>query len=261
VYRRRDPEKGGEEEEYVENLFEAATCLVDEAEGKDQFLEAEGVELCLLMLKEGKMSKLPALRLLEHASTGSSALKVCCRIVEAGGLKPTFSLFAKTRDVRLSNHLVLIFASMLRLLPGESAERIRTLAKFVEKDYSKITRLVELRRYYCLRVKRVDEQNAEERELTPRDSEQGANDREIEWLSRRLDAGLITLQNIDNILAWLAVEDKGARFRIVKLLGQEDVQLSDVKATLVEQMKNLDTSQREGQDLKDMLGALVDIMP
>merc|ERR1712000_522858 len=29
AYRRRDPERGGEEEEYVENLFEAVTCLVD----------------------------------------------------------------------------------------------------------------------------------------------------------------------------------------------------------------------------------------
>jgi len=257
AYRRRDPERGGEEEEYVENLFEAVTCLVDEAEGKDKFVEAEGVELCLFMLKEGKMSKAPALRLLEHASTSSSAFNVCCKIVESGGLKTTFSLFAKTRDHRLSSHLIVIFASMLRVLPGDSAERIRTLAKFVEKDYAKVGKLVELRRHYGLRVKQAEQQIAEERKLA---SEQDAPDREIEWLSRRLNAGLFTLQTIDVILAWLMVEDRGARSRIAELLAQEDLPLSVIKATLTEQMENLDNSQQDAQDLKDMLGTLVDFL-
>ena len=67
AYRKRDPEKGGSEEEYMENLFEALTYVVDELEGKAKFLDAEGIELCLIMLKEGKISKRPALRLLDHA--------------------------------------------------------------------------------------------------------------------------------------------------------------------------------------------------
>lgn len=44
-YRKRDPEKDSDEEEYVENLFDCLICLVDEDAGKNKFLEAEGVEL------------------------------------------------------------------------------------------------------------------------------------------------------------------------------------------------------------------------
>jgi len=51
-----------------------------------------------------------------------------------------------------------------------------------------------------------------------------------------------------------------ARSRIAELLAQEDLPLSVIKATLTEQMENLDNSQQDAQDLKDMLGTLVDFL-
>lgn len=256
-YRRRDPEKGGEEEEYMENLFEALTCLVDEVEGKSKFVEAEGVELCLLMLKEGKMSKAPAVRLLDHASAGMLAGQVCQRIVEAGGLKATFTLFSKTHDRRLLSHLVAIFASMLRLLPAASAERIRTLAKFVEKDYEKVVKLMALHRDYSTQVKRVEQENAaEQREA----SEAEAEELQVELLSRRLDAGLFTLQTIDVIFAWLSAEDGGARRKIKQLLAERDETIASIHATLSEQRDGLDVSEEDGQDMREMLGTLLDFL-
>ena len=256
-YRRRDPDKSGEEEEYMQNLFEALTCLVDETEGKAKFVEAEGVELCLLMLKEGKMSKGPALRLLDHAAAGQTAGDVCQKVVEAGGLKTTFTLFAKTQDHRLSSHLIAIFASMLRVLPANSAERIRTLAKFVEKDYSKVTKLMKLRCDYGAQVKRAEQENEGERREASKDD---AEVLETRWLSSRLDAGLFTLQTIDVILAWLVAEDGGSRRKIKQLLAERDETLSVIKATLLDQMEGLDTSEEDGRDTKDMLGTLVEFL-
>lgn len=256
-YRRRDPEKGGEEEEYMENLFEALTCLVDEPEGKAKFVEAEGVELCLLMLKEGKMSKGPALRLLDHATAGRMAGDVCQKVVEAGGLKATFTLFAKTQDHRLSSHLIAIFASMLRVLPADSAERDRTLAKFVEKDYAKITKLMQLRRGYSVQVKQAEQENQTERRAA---SQEEAEELEVGWLSRRLDAGLFTLQTIDVILAWLVAEDGGARRKIKQLLAERDETFSVIEATLSEQMEGIDSDEEDGRDTKDMLGTLVEFL-
>lgn len=95
-YRKRDPTKGTEEEEYVENLFDSAVCCLDESDGKAKFLEAEGIELCLIMLKEGKMSRPRALRLLNHALGGQDGVACCARFVEAAGLKPLFSMFMKS---------------------------------------------------------------------------------------------------------------------------------------------------------------------
>ena len=94
-YRKRDPSKGTEEEEFVENVFDCLTCVVNEAEGKHKFVEAEGVELCLIMLREGKMSKPRALRLLDHAVGGSDGIEVCEKLVDAAGLKTVFSMFMK----------------------------------------------------------------------------------------------------------------------------------------------------------------------
>lgn len=94
-YRKRDPEKDSDEEEYVENLFDCLICLVDEDTGKTKFLEGEGVELAQIMLKEGKFSKQRALRVLDHALGGLGGAPACDRLVEAAGLKTVFGMFMK----------------------------------------------------------------------------------------------------------------------------------------------------------------------
>lgn len=254
LYRRRDPEKGGDEEEYVENLFGALTSIADEPEGKAKFVEAEGVELCLMMLKDaGKLVKPAALRLLDHAAGGPAGTAVCEKIVEAGGLKTTFTMFMKKDDAQTTEHLIGIFASMLRLLPGDSAERIRTLAKFVEKDYEKTAKLVKLRRGYAERMGVVDAQiRQEEKGMDDDEKEEMA----VDWFSRRLDAGLFSLQTIDVILAWLVAEDDGARKKIQALLADRDETLATIKETIQEQIDGIDAETEEGKETKEMLTTL-----
>jgi len=88
-------------------------------------------------------------------------------------------------------HLLGIFASLLRSLPGGSAGRIRALAKFVEKDYGKIAKLIQLRRDYASRMAGVDQEIALQRRAL---SKEDADDMAPEWLSRRFDAGLFSIQ-------------------------------------------------------------------
>lgn len=77
------------------------------------------------------------------------------------------------------------------MLPGGSAARIRTLAKFMEKDYEKIQKLIALRREYATRLAPVEQAiEKERRSLDETEQEEMAG----EWLSRRLDAGLFSLQ-------------------------------------------------------------------
>lgn len=94
-YRKRDPEKDSDEEEYAENLFDCLTCLVDDDAGKEKFLEGEGIELAQIMLKEGKFSKLRALRTLDHALGGLGGAAVCERLVEVAGLRTVFGMFMR----------------------------------------------------------------------------------------------------------------------------------------------------------------------
>ncbi|KAK4032324.1 Catenin-beta-like protein [Parachaetomium inaequale] len=257
AYRKRDPEKGGDEEEYMENLFEALTSIADEPEGKARFVEAEGVELCLIMLKEGKRSKPAALRLLDHAAGGPAGADVCQKIVDAGGLKTMFTMFMKKHDKQVTEHLVGIFASMLRLLPADSAERIRTLAKFVEKDYEKTAKLVTLRRDYAAVIGRVDERIKQEQQGMDADEREEMAD---EWFSRRLDAGLFCLQTIDVILAWLIAEDGGARKKIQTLLVDRDETFAVIQETIQEQIDGIDAELEESKETREMLTTLVQFL-
>jgi beta-catenin-like protein 1 len=208
AYRKRDPEKDSHEEEYVENLFDCLSCVVDEIEGKEKFVEAEGVELCLIMLREGRFSKSRSLKLLDHAIGGSNGRSVGEKIVEAAGLKTIFGMFMKKQNAQDVEHLLGIFAALLRVLPGESASRIRTLAKFVEKDYEKVTKILGLRREYASKLAVAEQQIEKERAGLGKEEQ---DDLSSEWLSRRLDAGLFCLQTIDVVLAWLIAEDNGAK--------------------------------------------------
>ena len=214
------------------------------------------------MLRDGKMSRPRALRLLDHALAGPDGAACCQRLVQAAGLKPLFSLLMKKHDHQMTEHLLGILASMLRSLAADSAERIRLLAKFVEKEYEKLGRLVRIRRNYAAKVSAVDREIARER-ATLSAAEDDDDDRADSWLSRRLDAGLFSLQTANVILAWLAAEDGGARSQIQRLLAERDESFADIRKALKEQLAGMDAGadgEGDGEtdgELKDMLGTLV----
>ncbi|WPH04445.1 Hypothetical protein R9X50_00733600 [Acrodontium crateriforme] len=230
AYRKRDPAKDSLEEEFAENLFDALTCTVDEPDGKTRFIEAEGVELCLIMLKEGSMSKLRALRVLDHAMGGQSqaSANVCEKFVDAAGLKTIFSTFMKKSDNTTIEHILGVFSSLLRLLPGESAARIRTLAKFLEKDGEKINKLIKLRLDYAEKAAASED-----------------DDIAVEFC----------LRSIDVILAWLVAEEKTAKDQILKHI-QADV----LKHSLTGQMEDLDPDAPGEADTQEMLSTLASFL-
>lgn len=203
----------------------------------------------------GKMSKTRALRMLDHAMAGSAGMAVCDRFVEAAGLKTIFGTFMKKQEKSFVEHLLGIFSSLLRLLPGQSANRIRTMAKFVEKDYEKIGKLIELRREYTGKVRNVEEAiKVEAQQLRP-DERKAMTDA---WLSRRLDAGLFSLQTVNVILSWLIAEDDGARRIVKKLLADRDETFEGLKQSLRERLDGIDAEQsREQAEVKEMLETLI----
>lgn len=80
---------------------------------------------------------------------------------------------------------------MLRSLPSNSDARIRLLAKFVENEYEKLSRLVSIRREFSSKISTIDNEIAVERSNL---SQEEQEERVDEWFSRKLDAGLFSLQ-------------------------------------------------------------------
>ncbi|GAM83080.1 hypothetical protein ANO11243_010660 [Dothideomycetidae sp. 11243] len=253
-YRRDDPASNTSEEEYANSLFNSLVCLAHEPDSRQAFLRGEGVELMLIMLREGKMSRGKALRVLDHAALGAGRV-VCERIVEAAGLKTLFGLFKKKLSILETENLLGILSAMLRVLPGESSERIRTMAKFEEKDYDKIAKLFEWRNRFISNVEKVNVDVARETALLGEDApEEKLN----EWDLRRIDSGMFGLQTANVILAWLAAEDAVARAKISAGLEAGGETIESLKANLKKQLLELDQAAKA--DIAEMLHALIDAL-
>ncbi|KAF8974523.1 DUF1716-domain-containing protein [Flammula alnicola] len=242
-FRRRDP-IDADETEYMENLFDALCSAMSEPTIKKTFLDAEGPDLMILMIKEKHESKSRSIKVLDYAMSGPAGAPVCEAFVEALGLKTLFTVFMgkpskrqKTNVETASEdigHILGIISSLLTYLPSDSACRIRVLAKFVEGEYEKIDKLLELRDGARKRLKTTDSEVEKERQdILNTEGEHGlSSDAEDAFYIRRLDGGLFTLQTVDYILAWLMMEDDGIRNHALRMLDRRNQSLEDILQTL-----------------------------
>jgi len=108
-----------------------------------------------------------------------------------------------------TTHTLGILSSLFTNLPSDSPARIRFLAKFVESNYEKTDKLLDIRTSAQTRLAAVDRDiDAEKKALLEAD-EGVESEEEGAWYLRRLDGGLYTLQTVDYILAWIVMEDDG----------------------------------------------------
>jgi beta-catenin-like protein 1 len=249
-FRRRDP-VDADETEFMENLFDALCSALAEPEVKSFFLASEGVDLMLLMMREKLQSKSRAIKTLDYAMSGAAGTVICANFVEVLGLKTLFAAFmgkgskksksnAPTAASEDTSHILGIISSLFSNTPSDSPDRIRLLAKFVENNYEKADKLLEVRENAHNRLKVVDaEIEAEKKETLADGSEIESEDEDLFYL-RRLEGGLFTLQTVDYILAWVVMEDDGIRGHITQMLERKNQSLKDIISTLQVYRDNLD---------------------
>ncbi|CAJ1055303.1 beta-catenin-like protein 1 [Xyrichtys novacula] len=206
VFKRHNPSTA-EEQEMMENLFDAlCSCLMLPA-NRDRFLRGEGLQLMNLMLREKKMSRTSALKVLDYGMIGPEGTDNCHKFVDILGLRTIFPLFMKTpkkmkktgtSEKEHEEHVCSIIASMLRNL--KSQQRSRLLTKFTENDCEKVDRLMELHFKYLEAVQQADKRIEGEKHEMVRRGEILDDSMEDEFYLRRLDAGLFVLQLICYIM-------------------------------------------------------------
>ncbi|KZT74381.1 DUF1716-domain-containing protein [Daedalea quercina L-15889] len=256
-YRKRDP-VDADETEFMENVFDSLCSALAEPEIKRLFLDSEGVDLMVLMMKEKMRAKSRSIKALDYAMSGSSGTAVCEVFVEALGLKTLFSTFmGKTQKKKApaaapasedASHTLGIVSSLLSNLPSDSPARIRLLAKFVENNYEKAEKLLEIQDAAQTRLKTVDKEiEAEKKDLIAEGEEIGPEEGDL-WYLRRLDGGLFTLQTVDYILAWIIMEDDGIRAHVQQMLNRRNRSLNDIIDTLQIYHDNVDEDDTNTQD-------------
>ncbi|OIT02195.1 PREDICTED: beta-catenin-like protein 1 [Nicotiana attenuata] len=239
MYKSKDP-KSPDEEEMVENLFDALCCLLMPLENKERFVKSEGVELMIIIMNQKKMCYGSAIRALDFAMTNYPP--ACERFVDVMGLKTAFPAFMgkiplskknkKRYKEELEERLVSLVASLFGgILRGSRRDRL--LSKFVENECEKIDRLMELYMRYSNRVK-LEAERFDQLELDDFEMD------EDEKYNRKLGAGLYTLQLIAVILGHLwTSEHPRIRARIELLLKQQKLTKQDVQDILQEYHDNI----------------------
>ena len=241
-YKSRDPETA-EEEEFIENAFDVLCAVLMEDDAKKAFVDADGAELMVLIVKGRKGARTGALKCLDFATTRFPA--ACDQVVDFGGLGTLFSLFMgklkikgkQRRDeqaaVEEEERCMSIIANMLSDATGD-ARKARVAAKFAENEYEKCDRLIEMYHQYEQRVIQG------EARLAASAAEAGEEIDEEELLVAQLDAGLYTLQQAALVAAELwALGDVGVRRRLLALLHQRGKTLSHLRGVLVERKATL----------------------
>uniref|UniRef100_A0A674EF01 Beta-catenin-like protein 1 n=1 Tax=Salmo trutta TaxID=8032 RepID=A0A674EF01_SALTR len=208
VFKRHNPATA-EEQEMMENLFDALCSCLMLAANRDRFLRGEGLQLMNLMLREKKMSRTSALKVLDHGMIGPEGSDNCHKFVDILGLRTIFPLFMKTPkkmkkagtvDKEHEEHVCSIIASCLRNLKAQ--QRTRLLSKFTENDCEKVDRLMELHFKYLEAVQLADKRIEGEKHDMVKRGEILDDVMEDEFYLRRLDAGLFVLQ----LLCYIMVE-------------------------------------------------------
>ncbi|KAJ2657262.1 hypothetical protein IW148_005270 [Coemansia sp. RSA 1199] len=247
--------------EHLENIVESICMLVATARGKQAFLEAEGVELLVLLQKQPQVARLLSLKILDYALTPPSPNRtgetsnaetahadtesraIAKRYIDASGLKYLFSTLmhhGKSNMKKLykaypesDERAVNCIAWLLRLTKTGTPLHWRVLAKFVPSPAdpsswkSHVDRIVELNTAYSERVKEAEDQVQSDSDLE--DEEGSAEER---YLSR-MDAGLFTLQMTDTVIAFVAKEEQ-VKEHIEQRLKRKGRSLADVCSELAE---------------------------
>lgn len=219
---RHDP-LTADEEEFVENLFNClCSSLFLSKKNCQLFFQAEGIELMILILKEKRKKvsstdvRVSALKLLSHCFSidphDGLLQSTCDKFVEIFGLRVLMPIYLKPSSIigqkrkrkqslidQVEEHSLSIILALLSFC--ESDKKNRVLNKFVENNFVKTERLIELHfKYYerlnqCDNKIKVDGYNLNQPEM-----------REMLFLRRFNDGGLFTLQLIDQIMILIGTD-------------------------------------------------------
>ena len=266
AFKRHDP-SNLEEVEFMENMFNCLCACLLFSSNKERFLQGEGMQLMNLMLREKKISRNSALKVMDYAMQGPEGASNCAKFVEIYGLRTLFPLFMRPpkKNKKIGStvkdheeHIVSIMANMLQNLKGSSKARV--LAKFQENDHEKLERLMDLYVKYSRRVKAVEEDLERNRErlleLNGDDEERLEEDNYI----KRLDCGLFTLQHLAYVMVDVGHSaGGGAKERVVRLLSVKGESVKGVRRVMREFMRQYDdTNSAQANVHKQKIIALVE---
>ncbi|XP_037499431.1 beta-catenin-like protein 1 isoform X2 [Rhipicephalus sanguineus] len=251
-FKRHDP-NSSDETEMMENLFGALCSSLMCAPNRERFLKGEGLQLMNLMLREKKMSRSGALKVLDFATCNVEGTDNCNKFVDILGLRTIFPLFMQTprkykkkgaSPEEHEEHVCSVISSMLKNC--KTTQRQRLLNKFTENDHEKVDRLMELHFKYLEKVHAIDNIIEREKENPKFNDEEDQLDLEEKFYLRRLDAGLFTLQLVDYIMLDICSSGPPSiKQRVLQILNLRGGSIKTIRNIMREYAGNLGDAKDE----------------
>ena len=253
-FKKKDPIHS-DEVSLMENLFDSICNSLSNIHSKEKFLTEEGLELMIIMLENRKMSRIHAVRVIDHAIENHA--KLAQHFIDIGGLKKIFPIFmgldrkivkkySEFNEDSDDEAVVSIIASLLKQSRrGSLFDRI--ILKFKESDCEKMERLLLLFQLYSLKSTRIQE-----------DEDFLELNQDQQYLLR-LENGLSTLQQISLIFGYLVLNETDDFLKSVIADGM--IQLEDsiesISKILLEYSNSLDLEKKEERlEINDMIRSL-----
>ncbi|XP_037558676.1 LOW QUALITY PROTEIN: beta-catenin-like protein 1 [Dermacentor silvarum] len=251
-FKRHDP-SSSDETEMMENLFGALCSSLMCAPNRERFLKGEGLQLMNLMLREKKMSRSGALKVLDFATCNMEGTDNCNKFVDILGLRTIFPLFMQTprkykkkgaSPEEHEEHVCSVISSMLKNC--KTTQRQRLLNKFTENDHEKVDRLMELHFKYLEKVHAIDNIIEREKENPKLHDDEDHLDQEEKFYLRRLDAGLFTLQLVDYIMLDICSSGPPSiKQRVLQILNLRGGSIKTIRNIMREYAGNLGDAKDE----------------
>lgn len=223
-----------QEKEFIENVYDClCSCLLDCNENRQLFLKAEGIELMFLILRDQKSTlKQGALKVLSHVSSPDQVTfpptleemktsddptqtqhiltETCNKFVDLLGLRVVLPIFMKPKSIlsglkkkeldsaieSVEEHSVNIICSLFRFCSTEQVKR--TTVKFVESDFEKTERLIELHLKYTEKLDKWERK--EKQRLEEEEDDDDEEDEDDLFMRKITEGGLYTLQLIHQVI-------------------------------------------------------------
>lgn len=229
--------KGGQEEEFVQNIVDIMCSSLLEKDNQNLFEISDGIRIMIDFLKENNLYRHLSVKILDFATQNNP--KNCKDLVENDGLAALFSYFmgkaikyTKANFLLNENceeHCLMILTNLCKFLKGVNKDRL--IFKFKEKNYEKCERLIELYKKNNMRLK---EENL-------------GDDEENEELGK-FNSSVFNIQNLSLIICYLessGLEDINLKmkklFQINNLSQDETVKtLKEMKSHLGEGFESED---------------------
>jgi beta-catenin-like protein 1 len=234
-YFRKHKPKNMEEEEILHNIFDClCSCLMNE-EIQTLFNELEGIDLMLILTRDVKAMRHPAIKTISYALSNNQ--KNCVTFMDSKGHKTLFAVLMKLSSLTdeqksvSEEHIISIIVSLITYI-HEKDEKV-IVSKFTEKNFEKLNSIMELFIKYYTKVYLFDqrvESGTWERSLGNLQLDEEEKEELI--FKERLSEGLFVLQRICIILGFLYSNNTEFKKFIQSKLDQVQIPLLTIVAIL-----------------------------